>query len=61
MAQGKRPAGADRREQVLDIAVADFAEHGLHGVCAEVIARKAGIAHAYVFRLFGTKSTEANR
>ncbi|MQA01472.1 MAG: TetR family transcriptional regulator [Streptosporangiales bacterium] len=48
-------AGADRREQVLRIAGDEFAEHGLHGVSAEVIARKAGITHAYVFRLFGTK------
>lgn len=53
--RGKRLAGADRREQVLTIAAAEFAEHGLHGVSAEVIARKAGITHAYVFRLFGTK------
>lgn len=55
MAARKRLAGADRREQVLGIAGEEFAEHGLHGVSAEVIARKAGITHAYVFRLFGTK------
>lgn len=55
MAGGKRLAGADRREQVLAIAAEEFAEHGLHGVSAEVIARRAGITHAYVFRLFGTK------
>lgn len=54
-ARGKRLAGAERREQVLKIAEEEFAEHGLHGVSAEVIARKAGITHAYVFRLFGTK------
>ncbi|RFC75218.1 TetR/AcrR family transcriptional regulator [Streptomyces sp. AcE210] len=48
-------AGADRREQVLKIAAEEFAEHGLHGVSAEVIAREASITHAYVFRLFGTK------
>ncbi|GAB3410291.1 TetR/AcrR family transcriptional regulator [Flindersiella endophytica] len=53
--RGKRLAGADRREQVLGIAAEEFAEHGLHGVSAEVIARKAEITHAYVFRLFGTK------
>jgi AcrR family transcriptional regulator len=53
--RGKRLAGADRREQVLKIAAEEFAEHGLHGVSAEVIARKADITHAYVFRLFGTK------
>jgi AcrR family transcriptional regulator len=53
--RGRRLAGADRREQVLEIAASEFAEHGLHGVSAEVIARRAGITHAYVFRLFGTK------
>lgn len=47
--------GADRREQVLKIAVEEFAAHGLHGVSAEVIARRVDITHAYVFRLFGTK------
>lgn len=52
---GKRMPGADRREQVLQIAAEEFAEYGLHGVSAEAIARKAGITHAYVYRLFGTK------
>jgi AcrR family transcriptional regulator len=51
----KRIPGADRREQVLKIAAEEFAAHGLHGVSAEVIARRADITHAYVFRLFGTK------
>lgn len=55
MERGKRLAGAQRREQVLNIAAEEFAAHGLHGVSAEAIARKAGITHAYVFRLFGTK------
>lgn len=55
MERGKRLAGAERREQVLKIAAEEFAVHGLHGVSAEMIARKAGITHAYVFRLFGTK------
>lgn len=50
-----RLVGADRREQVLGIAATEFAEHGLRGVSAEVIARKPGITHAYVFRLVGTK------
>ncbi|MFD0111571.1 TetR/AcrR family transcriptional regulator [Streptomyces sp. NPDC001940] len=53
--RGRRLAGADRREQVLKIAADEFAAHGLHGVPAEAVARKAGITHAYVFRLFATK------
>jgi AcrR family transcriptional regulator len=28
---------------------------GLHGTSTEAIARRAGISHAYLFRLFGTK------
>src|SRR5262245_31032026 len=50
-----RMPGADRREQVLRVAAEEFARHGLHGISAEVVARGAGISHAYVFRLFGTK------
>ena len=45
----------DRRQQVLGIAAEEFAAAGLHGTSAEVIARRAGITQAYVFRLFGTK------
>ncbi|WP_219847758.1 TetR/AcrR family transcriptional regulator [Burkholderia multivorans] len=40
---------------MLKTAEQEFAEYGLHGVSAEAIAHKAGITHAYVFRLFGTK------
>jgi AcrR family transcriptional regulator len=50
-----RMPAADRREQVLAVAAEEFATHGLHGVSAEVVARRADITHAYVFRLFGTK------
>jgi AcrR family transcriptional regulator len=44
-----------RREEILDAALAVFAEHGLHGASTEEIARLAGISQPYVFRLFGTK------
>lgn len=47
--------GPDRRRQVLRIAAEEFAVAGLHGTSAEVIARRAGITQAYVFRMFGTK------
>jgi AcrR family transcriptional regulator len=40
---------------VLDAALDEFAEHGLHGASTEAIAAKAGISQPYVFRLFGTK------
>jgi AcrR family transcriptional regulator len=50
-----RMSGQQRRAQVLGIAAAEFANHGLHGASTEAIARAAGITQAYVFRMFGTK------
>jgi len=44
-----------RREEILDAALVEFAERGLHGASTEDIARRAGISQPYVFRLFGTK------
>ena len=46
---------AERREIVLDAAVAEFAAHGLAGTSTEVVARRAGISQPYLFRLFPTK------
>ena len=48
-------SGPERRAQVLGIAAAEFANHGLHGASTEAIAHAAGITQAYVFRMFGTK------
>lgn len=45
----------DRREQVLDAALAEFAKGGLAGTSTEAIAAKAGISQPYLFRLFATK------
>jgi AcrR family transcriptional regulator len=55
MVMTTRMSGAQRRSQVLDIAAAEFASHGLHGASVEAIAHEAGITQAYVFRMFGTK------
>jgi len=46
---------AERRELVLDAAVAEFAAHGLAGTSTEDVARRAGISQPYLFRLFPTK------
>ena len=51
----ERKSKEERREEILDAALAVFAEHGLHGASTEEIARRAGISQPYVFRLFGTK------
>lgn len=50
-------SGPDRRQQVLAIAAEEFAEGGLRGTSTEVIARRAEITQAYIFRMFGTKKT----
>lgn len=45
----------DRRDQVLDAALVEFAAGGLAGTSTEAIADRAGISQPYLFRLFGTK------
>ena len=55
MERRQRMSGPDRRQQVLRIAAEEFADGGLHGTSTEVIARRAEITQAYIFRLFGTK------
>jgi AcrR family transcriptional regulator len=51
----RNQTAADRRDAVLDAAIAEFARLGLHGASTEDIARRAGISQPYIFRLFGTK------
>ena len=46
---------AERRELVLEAAVAEFAAQGLAGTSTEDVARRAGISQPYLFRLFPTK------
>jgi AcrR family transcriptional regulator len=53
-AQPRRSA-AERREEILAIAVRHFAEGGFNGTSTEDIAREAGISQPYLFRLFHTK------
>lgn len=50
-----RKTKEERREEILDAALHEFADRGLHGASTEDIARRAGISQPYVFRLFGTK------
>jgi AcrR family transcriptional regulator len=50
-----RLSAAERRDDVLDAAMVEFAEHGYEGTSTEDIARRAGISQPYLFRLFGTK------
>jgi AcrR family transcriptional regulator len=50
-----RSTAAARRDEVLDAALVEFADHGFEGASTEDIARRAGISQPYLFRLFGTK------
>jgi AcrR family transcriptional regulator len=51
----QRMPAAERRELVLNAAVAEFAVRGLAGTSTEDVARQAGISQPYLFRLFPTK------
>src|SRR5690349_22669764 len=46
----------DRREAVLAAAMPVIALRGIHASPTAEIAKQAGISHAYLFRLFPTKS-----
>jgi AcrR family transcriptional regulator len=54
-APAARKSAAERREEILVVALEHFAASGLHGTSTEVIAREAGISQPYLFRLFRTK------
>jgi AcrR family transcriptional regulator len=55
MERRERMSGPDRRQQILRIAAEEFANGGLHGASTELIARRAEITQAYIFRMFDTK------
>jgi AcrR family transcriptional regulator len=50
-----RPTAEQRREQVLDAAIHEFAEHGLHAAKTAAIAKRAGISQPYIYALFEDK------
>lgn len=50
-----RLSADERRDEILEAAVAEFALKGLHGTSTEAIARRAGVSQPYIFRLFGSK------
>jgi AcrR family transcriptional regulator len=55
MPTATRQTAAERREEVLEAAVQEFARAGFHGASTDAIARRAGISQPYLFRLFGSK------
>ena len=50
-----RKSAEERREEIVTIAIAQFAANGYKGTSTEAIAREAGISQPYLFRLFKTK------
>jgi AcrR family transcriptional regulator len=57
--QGKAPRqrvpASERRDALIEAAVHEFAQGGLHGTPVDRIARRVGVAQPYVFSLFGNK------
>src|SRR3954465_13634301 len=51
----RRKSAEQRREEIVHVAIAHFAEGGYNGTSTEAIAREAGISQPYLFRLFRTK------
>jgi AcrR family transcriptional regulator len=50
-----RISSEERREQLIDAAVAEFAANGFHGANTTAIAKRAGISQPYVYALFPNK------
>ena len=50
-----RTSADERREEIVAIAIEQFALGGYRGTSTETIAREAGISQPYLFRLFKTK------
>lgn len=51
----QRVPAAERRDALIEAAVHEFANGGLHGTPVNRIAQRVGVAQPYVFSLFATK------
>lgn len=51
----RRVPAAQRRQELIEAAVHEFARGGLHGTSVERIAKRVGVAQPYVFALFQSK------
>jgi len=54
-ATGRRRSAAERRGEIIEIAIEHFALRGYNGTSTDQVAREAGISQPYLFRLFHTK------
>jgi AcrR family transcriptional regulator len=50
-----RASSDQRREQVIEAAVKEFAAHGFHAASTSSIAKRAGISQPYIYALFPNK------
>ena len=50
-----RASSEERREQVLEAAVKEFASSGYHAASTSAIAKRAGISQPYIYALFPNK------
>ncbi|WP_163859360.1 TetR/AcrR family transcriptional regulator [Paenibacillus elgii] len=50
------PAAANRREEILEAAVAVFAEYGYYSATTAQVAERVGISQPYVFKFFKSKA-----
>jgi AcrR family transcriptional regulator len=51
----RRVPAAERRDALIEAAIVEFAQGGLHGTPVDRIARRVGVAQPYVFSLFKSK------
>jgi AcrR family transcriptional regulator len=51
----ERPTADQRREQVIDAAIHEFAEFGYHAAKTAAIAKRARISQPYIYALFPDK------
>ncbi len=57
MSPAHRATADDRREQVLEAAIHEFAVNGYHMTKTAAIAKRAGISQPYIYALFEDKKT----
>ena len=50
-----RASAEERREQVIEAALKEFAAHGFHAASTGAIAKRAGISQPYIYALFENK------
>src|SRR5688500_16594829 len=58
--RGRPPLGPERRESILEAALACFVERGFHGTAIPQIAEKANIAAGTIYHYFDSKEALVN-